>query len=441
MKEQVQRSMSVRDQQRCIIESRLQRRDDSGGPGGATAGTAGATGAAGSGGAGGVGGGPGSGGKGSKASGKKRPPPGLSIIPPSAAQFTHERVIQSAPLNQTFSGRYGNHPYHHPPYVPHQYDDRHSSYFAPPLPLLKQPPTSRPGALNVTPPQHSHPPHPNAPHIVHTPATQTNNRLPPLADVFSDTPLGRDRDQRSNGGGLFTAGAPNVGPPPPQPQPPLQQQLQQQQQQQPQPQKLPPQQQAQPQQASLAPHAHHLPPSSPSAYHTPIPHQRREYRSAEEAVHDLAGGREELLPRIVHYGGSNSNRSGTPPAAAQQAPTTAPATAATAVAPSDSITHRRRPRAEYEHEHGSPPLGNGPEAARVRTGLGPASQAPEPRQTQQTQGQPQGHGQAQAHEYGVSFGAGFGGAFGAGRESPEIQRRKKEEFLGLCARAWDLFHS
>jgi hypothetical protein len=33
------------------------------------------------------------------------------------------------------------------------------------------------------------------------------------------------------------------------------------------------------------------------------------------------------------------------------------------------------------------------------------------------------------------------GAFGAGRDSPEAQRRKKEEFLSLCARAWDLFHS
>ena len=28
-----------------------------------------------------------------------------------------------------------------------------------------------------------------------------------------------------------------------------------------------------------------------------------------------------------------------------------------------------------------------------------------------------------------------------GREHEEEQRRRKEEFMGLCARAWDLFHS
>lgn len=33
------------------------------------------------------------------------------------------------------------------------------------------------------------------------------------------------------------------------------------------------------------------------------------------------------------------------------------------------------------------------------------------------------------------------GPFGAGRDSPETQHRKKEEFLGLCSRAWDLFHN
>jgi len=59
---------------------------------------------------------------------------------------------------------------------------------------------------------------------------------------------------------------------------------------------------------------------------------------------------------------------------------------------------RRRARAEYE-EGGSPPLGNGP-ATSKRTG-----------------------------------------PFGEGRDSPEAQRRKKEEFIRLCDRAWDLFHS
>lgn len=34
-----------------------------------------------------------------------------------------------------------------------------------------------------------------------------------------------------------------------------------------------------------------------------------------------------------------------------------------------------------------------------------------------------------------------GGPFGEGRDSPETQRKKKDEFISLCARAWDLFHS
>lgn len=58
---------------------------------------------------------------------------------------------------------------------------------------------------------------------------------------------------------------------------------------------------------------------------------------------------------------------------------------------------RRRGRVEYERDMGSPPLGSGPEVRR--------------------------------------------GPFGEGRDSPETQRKKKDEFLTLCARAWDLFHS
>jgi len=34
-----------------------------------------------------------------------------------------------------------------------------------------------------------------------------------------------------------------------------------------------------------------------------------------------------------------------------------------------------------------------------------------------------------------------GGPFGEGRDSPETQKKKKAEFLSLCDRAWDLFHS
>ncbi|KFY17003.1 hypothetical protein V492_00955 [Pseudogymnoascus sp. VKM F-4246] len=64
---------------------------------------------------------------------------------------------------------------------------------------------------------------------------------------------------------------------------------------------------------------------------------------------------------------------------------------------------RRRGRDEYE-EGRSPPLGAGPAAARRAA-------------------------------------AGASGAFGEGRDSEEAVRAKKEEFLRLCDRAWDLFHS
>ena len=52
---------------------------------------------------------------------------------------------------------------------------------------------------------------------------------------------------------------------------------------------------------------------------------------------------------------------------------------------------------EYERDMGTPPLGSGPEPRR--------------------------------------------GPFGEGRDSPETNKRKKEEFMALCARAWELFHS
>lgn len=35
----------------------------------------------------------------------------------------------------------------------------------------------------------------------------------------------------------------------------------------------------------------------------------------------------------------------------------------------------------------------------------------------------------------------YHGPFAEGRDSPATQKAKKEEFISLCARAWDLFHS
>ncbi|GFF57651.1 conserved hypothetical protein [Aspergillus udagawae] len=325
MREQLQRSLSVRDQQRSIIESRLHKSAKDDGPDGVRPSESNTFGAP------------------KTGASKRRPPPGLSIVPPSAAQFSNERVIQSAPLHQTFTGRYQAQPL-----------TRH---------VVNQSPT-----LGSTS------------HIHHVPATQTNNRLPPLSDVFGSEALG-SRDRDPNRGTYYQAvsGAnssqSNNLPPLPSPR---------------------------------------MPGSAAQAQGRP-----REYRSAEEAVHELAGGREELLPRIVHYGG---HQPPTPPSphvtngqtksrTSTDAAPSVPHPPVQPVLQSTEGTARRRPRSEYEQDNGSPPLGHGPEP----------HYRPNP---------------ALASGANTTY-----GPFGAGRDSPETQRRKKEEFLSLCARAWDLFHS
>ncbi|KAK2749445.1 hypothetical protein FQN57_006379 [Myotisia sp. PD_48] len=341
MREQLQRSISVRDQQRSIIESRLQKSAKGDGPDLSKPPESAISGPL-------------------KTSTKRRPPPGLSIVPPSAAQFANERVVQSAPLNQTFTGR------RQAPLLSRQYINHPSDFSA-------------------------------SPQIHHTPAHQTNNRLPPISDVFgADALVPREREgKHRNGFGQSN----NLGP---LPSPGL--------------------------------------PGTQSAG-TGSLNRPREYRSAEEAVHELAGGREELLPRIVHYSGNRPSSPRSPPGlhSGSGSSSTAPNGTQPQVShPSQqqqqqqqqqqpphhhqaaqqaqhqqqhqpplnlpAAGSRRRNRNEYEHDHGSPPLGNGPD---TRYRPPPPSYGP----------------------------------FGAGRDSPDTQRRKKEEFLGLCSRAWDLFHS
>lgn len=308
MREQLQRSISVRDQQRHIIESRLQKTvkpSDSGGdrselnPFGSGLKT--------------------------PMTSKKRPPPGLSIVPPSHEQFANERVIQSAPLHQSFTGRHQPNPV-----------TRHTA--------------NQPSNLSQTS------------HIHHVPANQTHNRLPPIADVFAGEGLGINREGTAHRNGYY-----------------------------------------QPNSNSNSSHSNHRPafPSPglppPSAHYQGPPSSRpREYRSAEEAVAEITGGREELLPKIVHYGGHQ--------------PPTPPSPTSHGLTPNKHPHHpqgnpdamrnssgRRRARVEYERDMGTPPLGSGPEQKR--------------------------------------------GPFGEGRDSPETNKRKKEEFLSLCSRAWELFHS
>ena len=303
MREQLQRSISVRDQQRSIIESRLQKTAKGDGPDGIRPSEAS----------------PFPGLKSASSAKKRAPPAGLSIVPPSAAQFANERVVQSAPLHQTFTGRHEPHP-----------ATRHV--------------VNQPSNLSATS------------HIHHVPAVQTNNRLPPISDVFSAETLGTGRRETF----------------------------------------LPPGS------ASNSSHSNQRPPfPSPGLpSHTSQPQQQtsrsREYRSAEDAVHDMTGGREDLLPRIVHYGG---HQPPTPPSP-QTGNNITPQKYGQPNLPTSDVrptNGRRRTRNEYEGDS-SPPLGTGREPRHY-------------------------------------------GPFGAGRDSPDTQQKKKEEFLGLCSRAWDLFHS
>lgn len=270
MREQLQRSISVRDQQRSIIEARLQRhakpgggRDSGNEPVSARAGTSHTP--------------------------KRRPPNSLTIVPPPHRAFANERVVQSAPLNQSFTGR------HHP--------------------------------SGIHPPQH------HTPHNLHN-----VNRLPPIADVFAGERLER-----------MDSGARTSRPDPPQTS------------------------------------RHYYPPPRPSQ---PSPNtmsfaRPRESRSAEEALQLMSGGREDLLPRIIHYGGHQPPTPPSPPHAPSHTPSKPNTNGEYQVPPQSA--GRRRNRTEYERDNDS---------------YGPGS-----------------------------------------RDSPETKRQKKDEFLTLCARAWELFHS
>ncbi|KAG9194994.1 hypothetical protein G6011_00114 [Alternaria panax] len=296
MREQLQRSLDVRERQRQIIEAR-QKGGKSGPPDmedarGTEIGAFGRT----------I--------KTPQTSRRKGPPPGLSIAPPSHSSFSNDRVIQSAPINQTFTGLRGN---------------------APPSRQLANAPS------NLS----------QSSHIHHVPAQQTNNRLPPISDVFPE-PLGTARNPYHQGSPGHSSHS-NV-------QPPMQ-----------------------------------SPSFPPPQFTQPPPTSRpREYKSAEEAVQQLSGGREDLLPRLVHYGGHQ------PPTPPSPMPKNGSSAYPSRPDLHRSGSSRRRGRDEYEQDNGTPPLG------RQQPRLGP---------------------------------------FGAGRDSPETQLKKKEEFIGLCARAWDLFHS
>lgn len=151
----------------------------------------------------------------------------------------------------------------------------------------------------------------------------------------------------------------------------------------------------------------------------------------------MAGGREDLLPKIVHYGGPGPHQPPTPPSplppnhphhahsAQYHASATQPTSSAhfdPARVPSSGIG-RRRGRDEYERDNGSPEEGNG-EYKRSQRKMQPES-----------------------------FGSVFMSAIGAGVEAlgerdeagrnrwkEHVRNGKKEDFLRLCEMVWDLFH-
>jgi hypothetical protein len=364
MREQLQRSLDVRDHQRQIIEARLQgakpgSSHDSEGArtqdGHSLGGHAGA--------------------RVSSNPRRKGPPPGLSINAPSAAQFANDRVIQSAPLHQTFTGlRPGEYP--HTRHVQHG-----------------------PSGL-------SHSSHVNNPQ----PPPQTNNRLPPISDVFPNDRLEASRGHMNGSprGSHIAPPAPSPGFPPPQFQAP--------------------------------------PPST----------RGREFRSSEEAIQGMAGGREDMLPKRIHYGGVQPPTPPSPMPHAQYqrgAPSAhvphsshyphdssepsphagrhsrrdldGPGGRSEASYRPQSINGRRRGRDEYERDQGSsPPTGpapSGPSSYHSRFG----AHAAEPRHPHATVAV-RGDDRDRAEE-----------DWRAGISSSE----KKEEFMRLMERAWDLFHS
>ena len=326
MREQLQRSLDVREKQRQIIEARQKggKGSQENNNGEASAGNNPSFSTS----------------KGPGTYRRKGPPPRLSINAPHHAAFANERVIQSAPLNQSFTGlRQPGHPLH-------------SRHVANQTSMLS-----------------------SSSHIHHVPANQTNNRLPPIADVFAGGNLAAPRtahphSNSSPGHSSHSNQAPG-----------------------------------------LVSSPGFLPQGSSQQAQQPPTSRPREYKSAEEAVQSMTGGREDLLPRIVHYGGHQPPTPPSPLPSASRDANGAKSQAQIVETHHDRHSHaqiegrartgetgRRRAREEYERDNGSPPLGSGRQERRM-------------------------------------------GPFGEGRDSPDTQRRKKEEFMALCARAWDLFHS
>lgn len=346
---QLQKSMDIREHQRRIIESQMHGKSAGGEKSAAESGPPASA----------FGKPPGS-------SRRKGPPPGLAIHAPSASQFAEYRAIQSAPLNQTFTGLHAKQP---------------SS--------LSRQILDRQGA-NV-----------DASRITQAPTSQSSNRLPPITDVLPGEGLGSARGPPSafyaphstyspaHPGASAPMGSPGFPPPLAS--------------------------------AGLQPPRSHPGSQSqqPSSREGHGPPRHREFKSAEDAIQTFSGGREDLQPKLVHYGGhqpptppSPRNGEGKPPPTSQ--PQYGPR----------SGSGRRRTREEYERDLPEAEIDNREHMERRRVGA-----ANEERRYAAWEEDQRERPTVQT------------GPFGHRVHSPETNRRKREEFMDLCARAWDLLHS
>lgn len=337
VQQQLQRSMSVRDQQRLIIEARQKGHK----PNGDTEAVKNAAEALFK--------------PNRNTSRRKGPPPMLSINAPSAAQFANERVIQSAPLGASFTGLR-----HHPDGV------------------LGRHVANAPSNLS------------QSSHINHMPAIQTSNRLPPIADVFPGELQSNGIMRNHNSYNLSPNDRHNAPLPSPGYPPSF---------------------------AQAHSKSHQSSHSQASASNHSLP-SRREFKNADDAVRSLTGGRDDLLPRLVHYGG---HQPPTPPSPASHKAhglgvssssvdhpmtTTLPIHRPSLASLQTGSSSRRRDRDEYEKDNGSPPTGR------------PAVRRAPPN----------------------SFANG-NGFRGSPRDSPETSAAKKKRFMEIVEEAWDLFHS
>ncbi|KAL1306605.1 hypothetical protein AAFC00_005288 [Neodothiora populina] len=342
MREQLQRSMDVREQQRMIIESRQKNTPQrSGAPHESPDSQRTAEGAA--------------FGEQSRAASnprRKGPPPGLSILAPSAAAFSNERVIQSAPLHQSFTG------------------------------LRNQPYNQHASGLSQTN------------NINHVPANQTENRLPPISDVFAHDRLAAHPPPPATARPAMFASRPSPG------------------------------------HAPL--HSPSFPPPSQHQHQAQMSGRGREFRSAEEAVQELSRGRDDLLPKIVHYGGTQ------PPTPPSPMPS--------------HHHHHQQQQQQPQHQHTQqgprPPSHSHYQPHPSQYASAPHLEAPRQDYSQGTAGRRRGRDEYErdngsplrrSESKRASFMAHEDGE--ADWRSSLTGPEKREEFLRLCARAWDLFHS